>query len=161
MYTFLLHRSTVTAKHRMFPTLTYLRCSLLCLQKHTSFQFQVTLIQSTSLHSTFLRSKSILPFHLSSYFSTGLFPTCLKKITWPSKFPQTCCMSYPSDSHLVYLRNKPMWRLQIVIPSKQPFHHTQPSSSPFYFPATSMFFFFTREWDQESHPHKTQGKTAV
>ena len=65
------------------------------------FKFQVTLIQSKSLHSIFLRSRLIPPFHLSSYFSTGLFPTCLKKVTCPSKFPQTCCVSYPSDSPLV------------------------------------------------------------
>jgi hypothetical protein len=53
----------------------------------------------------------ISPFHLSSYFSTDLFPTCLKKITSPSKSPQTCCISYPSDSPLIYLCNKTRWKI--------------------------------------------------
>lgn len=135
----------------MFPTPMYLRCSLLCLQKRTNFHVSGYFNSIHIFVFHLFRSSLIPPFHLFSYFSTGLFPTCLKKITCTSKFPQTCCMSYPYDSPLVYLCNETRWRSQIVIPSRQPFHHTQPSCHHSIFQQPPSFFKLGNETKCHTH----------
>lgn len=157
MYTFSLHRSAVRAKHRMFSTLMYLRCSLLrlCTNFHVSSYFN-----STHILAFHLSKIQVNNTHLSSYFSICLFPTRLKKLYALPNFLKLAACTTHLILPLVYLCNKTRWKitncdsLKATFPPYPTIFLTILFSSPLH-------LYFIRERDQVSHPHKTRGKTAV